>query len=330
VPVIPVILGRAALIVPLTLGVATAVFAVFAAAPGDPATLLLGPGVSPEAAERIREVYCLGCPFAERYLRWLGALVRGDLGWSFTHARPVADVLLSALPGTLLLAGSALVLTFTLGTAAGVLQAVRHRSFLDRVLGAVSLIFYSMPSFWLAVMLVLVFSYGARNVWGWPVWFPASGARSLDHELLGPWGRLADTAWHMVLPVLALTLVMGAGVARYVRASMLEILGQDYVRAARAKGLPERSVVLRHGLRTGLAPIVTLLGLHLPLLLSGAVFVEVVFAWPGMGRTMVEAVLTRDYPVVMAASVLFAVVVLLGNLLADVLYTVVDPRIGHD
>jgi len=322
------ILGRVALMVPLTLGVATAVFAVLAAAPGDPATLLLRPGVSPEAAERIREVYCLGCPLAERYLRWLGALASGDLGWSFTHARPVADVLLSALPGTLLLAGSALVLAFTLGTAAGVVQAVRHRSLLDRGLGAASLVFYSVPSFWLAVMLVVVFSYGARNVWSWPVWFPASGSRGLDHELLGPWSALMDTAWHMVLPVAALTLVMGAGVARYVRTSMLEVLGQDYVRTARAKGLPERHVVLRHALRNGLVPVVTLLGLHLPLLLSGAVFVEVVFAWPGMGRTMVDAVLTRDYPVVMAASVLFAVVVLVGNLVADVLHAVVDPRVG--
>ena len=274
------ILGRVAMLVVLVLGVATAVFAVFTAAPGDPATLLLGPGVSPEAAARIREAYCLDCPFGERYLGWLGSIVRGDFGWSFTHSRPVADVLLATLPGTLVLAGASLLLAFTLGTAVGVFQAVRYRALGDRVLGVLSLVLYSVPSFWLAVMLVIVFSYGARNVWDWPFWFPASGARGLDHDLLGPWDRLADSARHMVLPVTALTLVIGAGVARYVRASMVEILSRDYVRSARAKGLPERTVVLRHGLRNGLIPIITLLGLHLPLLLSGAVFVEVVFAWP--------------------------------------------------
>lgn len=323
-----VVLRRIAVAVPLILGVATLVFVVMALAPGDPATLMLGPGVGPEAAARIREVYCLDCPLAERYLRWLGALARGDLGWSFSHSRPVADVLLAALPDTLLLAGSALVLSFCGGVLVGVVQAVRRHSATDGVLTAVTLFFYSVPSFWLAVMLVLVFSYFARNVWHWPVWLPASGSRSLDHDLLSPWRRVVDTVRHMILPVSALTLVLGAGVARYVRSSMLEVLGQDYVRAARARGLPEGTVVFKHALRNGLVPVVTLLGLHLPLLFSGAVFVEFVFAWPGMGKTMVDAIGARDYPLVMAASVLFAVMVVVGNLLSDLLYSVVDPRIG--
>lgn len=322
------VLRRIAVAVPLILGVATVVFAVMALAPGDPATLMLGPGVSQEAADRIREVYCLGCPLHERYLSWLAALVQGDLGWSFSHSRPVADVLVAALPNTLLLAGSALVLCFAGGIVVGVVQAVRQHSFVDGALSALTLLFYSVPSFWLAVMLVLVFSYFARNVWHWPLWLPPSGSRSLDHASLAPGAQILDTARHMVLPVTALTLVLGAGVARYVRSSMLEVLGQDYVRAARAKGLPERIVVVKHALRNGLVPVVTLLGLHLPLLFTGAIFVEVVFAWPGMGKTMVEAIGARDYPLVMAASVLFAALVVVGNLLADLLYSVVDPRIG--
>lgn len=322
-------LRRLVVAVPLTLGVATVVFVVMTLAPGDPATLMLGPGVAPEAADRIREVYCFDCPVLVRYLNWLGSLLRWDFGWSFSHARPVGDVLAAVLPGTLLLAGSALVLSFAVGIAAGVVQAVRHHSLVDRALSTLTLVFYSVPSFWLAVMLVLVFSYYARNVWGWPVWFPASGARSLDHASLGPGGRLLDTVRHLALPVTTLTLVLGAGVARYVRSSMLEVGAQDYVRTARARGLPERTVVLKHALRNGLIPVVTLLGLHLPVLFSGAVFVEVVFAWPGMGKTLVDAILARDYPLVMAASVLFATMVVLGNLLADLLYPVVDPRVRH-
>lgn len=322
-------LRRLALAVPLVLGVATVVFLILVTAPGDPATLMLGPGVAPDAAARLREVYCFDCPLPERYLRWLGALVRGDFGWSFSHGRPVGQVLAAVLPDTLLLSGCALVLSFAGGIAVGVVQAVRHHSLLDRGLSAVSLFFYSVPSFWLAVMLVLVFSYYARNVGQWPVWFPASGARSLDYAVLDPAGRVMDTLRHLVLPVTTLMLVLGAGVARYVRSSMLEVGGQEYVRTARAKGLPERTVVLRHSLRNGLIPVVTLLGLHLPVLFSGAVFVEVVFAWPGMGKTMVDAILARDYPLVMAASTLFAVMVVAGNLLADVLYSVVDPRVRH-
>lgn len=323
-------LRRLAVTVPLTLGVATVVFVVMALAPGDPATLILGPGVAPEAAARIREVYCFDCPLLVRYVNWLGSLFRGDFGWSFSHARPVSDVLLAVLPDTLLLAGCALVLSFGVGIASGVVQAVRHHSLVDRALSAATLFFYSVPSFWLAVMLVLIFSYYARNVWDWPLWFPASGSRGFDHETLGPGGRLLDTARHLALPVTTLTLVLGAGVARYVRSAMLEVGTQDYVRTARAKGLPERTVVLKHALRNGLIPVVTLLGLHLPVLFSGAVFVEVVFAWPGMGKAMVDAILARDYPLVMAASVLFATMVVVGNLLADLLYSVVDPRVRHD
>ncbi|HEY8484723.1 MAG TPA: ABC transporter permease, partial [Longimicrobiales bacterium] len=197
------------------------------------------------------------------------------------------------------------------------------------VLSVVSLFFYSMPSFWLALMLMLLFSLKAHQ-WGWPIALPPTGMTSVDYEFLSAGARLWDRLTHMVLPVGTLTLALAAGVSRYARAQMLEVIRQDYIRTARAKGLPERRVILGHALRNSLLPVITLLGLYLPFLFSGAVFVEVVFAWPGMGQVIVSAIFQRDYPVVMATSFLFATMVVAGNLLADVLYAVADPRIRYE
>ena len=194
----------------------------------------------------------------------------------------------------------------------------------------IALFFYSMPSFWLALMMVLAFSLFARNVWEWPIWFPASGLSSPDYEFLSAAGKIKDRAMHLVLPATSLALVLSAGVARYMRASMLEVIRQDFVRTARAKGLPERTVIFKHALRNALLPVITLLGLYLPFVFSGAVLVETVFSWPGMGRMLVEAIAQRDYPVVMAGSMVFATMVVLGNLIADLLYALVDPRIRYD
>jgi peptide/nickel transport system permease protein len=315
--------------IPLVLGVATLVFFVLNLAPGDPASIYASPGISPESVEQMRRNMGLDRPVHERYVRWMGSMLSGDFGVSFSRNQPVRDVIAQILPNTLVLSGAALVLAFLGGLAVGIIQAVRQNRFVDGALGVGSLVFYSMPSFWLGLMLVLVFSVYARNVWGWPISFPASGMMSVDHAALSPGERLLDRLKHLVLPSLALSLVLAAGIARYVRGSMLEVLRQDYVRTARAKGLSEGRVVLKHALRNALIPIVTLFGLYLPLLLSGAVFVETVFAWPGMGKLVVDSIHERDYPVVMAATFVFAVIVILGNLLADVLYAVVDPRIRH-
>ncbi len=315
--------------VALVFGIATLVFFVLSVAPGDPASYLLHPGMTAETIAQIRSNFGLGCSLPVRYVKWLAALFTGDFGYSFSLGRPVAGVIASLLPNTLLLSGCALVLSFLAGIALGVVQAVRHRTPVDSVLGVTLLFFYSMPSFWLALMLMLVFSVFARSVWHWPVWFPVSGPTSVDYVAMGPGARLLDRAWHLVLPVLSLTLVLTAGVARFVRTSMLEVVRQDYVRTARAKGLPERTVVLKHALRNALIPVVTLGGLYIPLLFGGTVFIESVFAWPGMGKAIVDAINTRDYPLVMATSFIFAALVVAGNLLADILYAVVDPRIRH-
>jgi peptide/nickel transport system permease protein len=186
-----------------------------------------------------------------------------------------------------------------------------------------------MPSFWLALMLMLIFSLKAHQ-WGWPIALPPTGMTSVDHEFMTFGERVRDRIAHLILPVSTLTLALAAGVARYTRGQMLEVIRQDYIRTARAKGLPERTVIMKHALRNSMLPVITLLGLYLPFLFSGAVFVEVIFAWPGMGRIVVDAIFQRDYPLVMATSFVFAVMVVLGNLLADVLYAVADPRIRYD
>ena len=263
-------------------------------------------------------------------MKWLGSMLTGDLGQSSSHGRPTIDVVLEVLPNTLLLSGCALFFAFLFGIVIGTIQAVRQYSAMDSTLSVVLLFFYSMPSFWLALMLSLALSLFARNVWEWPLWFPASGMHANDYDLLSLGAQLKDLLWHLVLPTISLALALTAGIARFMRGSMLDVIRQDYVRTARAKGLPESSVIFKHALRNAAIPIVTLLGLYIPVLLSGAVLIEEVFAWPGMGRLMLNAIENRDYPLVMACSFIFAILVVLGNLLADVLYAVVDPRIRHE
>ena len=223
-----------------------------------------------------------------------------------------------------MLSGVSLVLIFVVGCAVGVVQAVRQYSRLDNVLTFTSLFVYSMPGFWLGLMLILAFSSPALPD---ALRLPISGVTSVGYEFMGPLGKLLDRARHLVLPSIALGIASAAGVARYMRGSMLEVIGQDYIRTARAKGLPERQVILKHALRNALVPIVSLLGLYLPLLFGGSVVIEVVFSWPGMGRALYNAILGRDYPVVMAASFFFGVLVLAANLVVDLLYAAVDPRI---
>lgn len=310
--------------VPILLGIVTLIFLLLHLAPGDPATAYFNPNVSPEIIDRMRENLGLDRPLHEQYLKWLRSFFTGDFGYSFSQHRPVADVLRDALPNTLYLSVVSLVLIFAVGCAVGTVQAVRQYSASDNILTFVSLFVYSMPGFWLGLMLILTFSSPVVPDF---LRLPISGVTSIDYEFMGPAQRLLDRARHLVLPSFALGIASAAGVARYMRGSMLEVIGQDYIRTARAKGLGERQVILKHAVRNALIPIVSLLGLYLPVLFGGSVVIEVVFSWPGMGRALYNAILSRDYPVVMAASFLFGVLVVAANLLADLLYAVVDPRI---
>ena len=315
--------------VPLVLGIATIIFFVVNLAPGDPANRFLNPNMSPEAREQVRVNLGLDQPIPIRYARWIGALSRGDLGYSFSRNRPVLDIIKELLPNTLLLSFSAIGVAFVLGILLGILQAVRQYSLVDSVASVVGLFFYSMPSFWLALMMVLVFSLFAHE-WQWPIEFPGSDIRSFNYVDLTPMQKVQDRLLHLTLPATSLALVLAAGIARYTRNSMLEVIRQDFVRTARAKGLSEPVVIFKHTLRNALIPVITLVGLYLPFLFSGTVFIESVFAWPGMGKLVVDAILERDYPIIMGGSLVFAMMVVVGNLVADVLYAVVDPRIRYD
>jgi len=310
--------------IPLLIGVVTLIFLILHLAPGDPTAIWFNPGIPPEVLERMRESMGLDRPLYEQYLYWLKSFLTGDFGYSYSQFRPVSEVIGDALPNTLLLGGVALLVIFGIGIAVGAWQAARRHTTADPALTFVSLFLYSMPGFWLGLMLIL-----AASTWLSWLGLPVSGMTSVDHAQLEPFRKISDVAAHLVLPTIALGLGSAAGVARYVRGEMLEVLEQDYIRTARAKGLPERTVILRHALRNALLPVVSLLGLYLPLLFGGALVIEVVFSWPGMGRLMFDAVLARDYPLVLAASFLFAVLVIAGNLLADILYAVVDPRVRH-
>lgn len=312
----------------LVLAVVSVTFVLLNFAPGDPAQLWVGPNADAAELAAARRALGLDRPAAERYLIWLFDFARGHWGTSLAQQRPVARVIVDALPYTLTLAGLSLLATYLGGIILGLVQAVKQRTALDTGLTVASLFVLGMPAYWLANILVLVFAYSAAR-FGWPAWlqFPALGVESLDAEFLTPWGRLVDRVRHLALPLATLGLIGIAGTARFVRGAVLDVREREFVRTARAKGLPPAAVETRHVLRNALLPIITLLGLSLPALFSGTVFVEVIFAWPGMGRVMVGAVEARDYPVLMATTAIFGTLVVAGNLMADLFYAVADPRL---
>jgi peptide/nickel transport system permease protein len=312
--------------IPLLLGILTIIFFVVHIAPGDPTARFFNPNVSPEVIEQMRRNLGLDQPLHIQYFRWVTSFVRGEFGYSFGQMRPISEILPETLLNTLQLNAVALVLIFLIGMLIGIVQAVRQYSATDNALSFLALFFYSMPSFWFALMLILIFSLKASQ-WGWPVIMPASGMTSVGFEFMSFGEKIQDRFLHMLMPAVALGIGAAAGVARYMRGSMLEVIHQDYIRTARAKGLSERTVIFKHALRNALIPIVTLLGLYLPFLLSGTVLIETIFAWPGMGRLIIDGIFQRDYPLVMATSFVVASMVVLGSLVADVLYAIVDPRI---
>ena len=317
------ILRRILLSIPLLWALATVTFFIVRLAPGDPMAMYYNPEIDPSVMEAVRTRLGLDQPIHVQYVRWLGALAHGELGVSFKHHRPVAEILAETLPNTLLLTGLALLFDLGLGVVLGVIAAVRQYSWTDHLTSIVALFLYSMPGFWLGLMMIILFALKLG-------WLPASQMESVDAEFMGFFPRLWDRALHLVMPVFVLGIASAASVARYMRGSLLEVIRQDYIRTARAKGLSERRVILRHALTNALIPIITLLGLYLPYLISGAIVTETIFAWPGMGRLTIDAIFSRDYPVVMAANLLAGVMVVGGNLLADILYAVVDPRIRYE
>lgn len=302
------ILRRLLLVIPVLIGVSIVVFWMIRAIPGDPARVIAGEAATEETLERIREQYGLNEPTHVQYGIFLKNVLKGDFGRSIRSRRPVIDEIETRLWPTLELALGSLAVALILGVSTGVLSAVRPNSWVDAISTFIALVGISMPVFWLGLMFMYLFSYQLE-------WFPTTGR--------GTWR-------HLVLPAVTLGLSSAAIIARMTRSSMLEVLRQDYVRTARAKGLPERVIVLKHAFRNALIPILTVTGLQFGTLLGGAVLTESVFAWPGIGRLMVESIIARDYPVVQMAVLVVALAFILINLLVDILYAYVDPAIRYD
>lgn len=304
----------------VVLGVVALTFVLLHLAPGDPVALMLGPRATPEQIAAQRQALGLDRPLPAQFAAWIGRFARGDWGTSIAKGRPVRALLGDAWPATARLVGLSLILSYLIGLFVGAVQAARSRSRTDTVLSVATVTLFALPGYWLALMLVLVFTY-------WAHLLPAFGAAGLDADYLGAGARLRDQLRHLALPLITLTLIGVGGAARFVRGAMLDTLHQPFITTAWAKGLSPRQVIGRHALRNAMTPVVILLGMSVPALFSGAVFIEAVFAWPGVGRIFVEAVQARDYPVVMAATAVSAALVVAGNLFADILAAWLDPRV---
>lgn len=314
--------NRLLLMIPLVLGITFATYAIVNFVPGSPlAQLEMNPRIRAADIEQARQNLGLDKPWHLRYFIWLGNVARGDLGVSFNDSTNVADRILGVLPNTLLLTSTSLILALSVSIPLGVISAVRRRSVVDHIVTVGAMAAYAVPSFWLAFLLIILFGVKFRE-WGIPG-LPVSGTHDVRDG-----GDIVDRAQHLILPAVSLALVELAGWTRYIRSSMLEVLHTDYVRTARSKGLKERTVLYAHAFRNAALPLITFVGMSLPALFGGAFVTEAVFAWNGMGLLAVNAARANDYPMIMGISLVVALLTLVGTLIADVLYAVVDPRVA--
>jgi peptide/nickel transport system permease protein len=309
------ILKRIAALIPILFGLTIIVFLMLALIPGGTAVAILGPLASPENIAKVNAELGLDKPLVEQYLSWLGNMFQGDLGRSYSLKRPVVDEVFERFSATLILAGTSLVLCTFFGLLAGIVSAVRQFGWTDRIVTFIVLIGISTPSFWLGLLLIMLFAVELR-------WLPASGMFAVYGG-----GGLGDLASHLILPAVTLAVVATGVIARLTRAAMLEVLRQDYIRTARAKGLAERRVIYRHAFKAALVTVIPLIGVQTGLVLGGAVYIETVFQWPGIGRMLVGAISTRDILLVQGGVLVLAVSYVLFNLLADIVQTVLDPRL---
>lgn len=321
-PLLIYALKRIAQAIPLVLVIIGINFALIHAAPGDPVDILLGQGeADPQVVAQLRTEFGLDQPLPVQLARYYAKVLTLDLGQSFRYREPVAELIASRLPATLLLMGAALVVSTLVAVALGVIAAHRPYSALDNGVTTLALAGYSMPVFWLGQLLLIAFALKLD-------WFPAQGMVSIRAPAEG-FGRVLDVAHHLVLPALTYSLYHLALIFRLTRAKMQDVLAQDYIQTARAKGLSEAQVIFGHALRNALLPIVTVLGLNFGFMLAGSVLTETVFAWPGTGRLLYEAILARDYPLLMGLFVCLSTMVVLVNVLTDIAYALIDPRVVY-
>jgi peptide/nickel transport system permease protein len=302
--------------------VTTLTFVIVHLAPGDPVGMALqSRGITEEVRQQQRASFGFDQPVGKQYLLWLASVARGELGYSYSHRQPVRDVLATALPRTALLSGLALLLSFVIGITVGLLQAEYPRGARDRWLGRVLLVLYSVPEFWLALLVLILFAYRLP-------WFPAGGMYDpVLYDYMSPSAQIVDRLKHLVLPVFTLALLSTAAVARYQRGALVAVLHSDWMRTALAKGLSWRAAVRQHAFRNALLPTITLLGINLSAFAAGAIFVEKVFSWPGMGFVTIDAISKLDYPLVTAGVLVMSIIVVIGALIADIAVAIVDPRI---
>ncbi|WP_425419887.1 ABC transporter permease [Oricola indica] len=301
--------------IPVIFGLTIIVFLIMAMIPGDPATAILGSYATPENVEKLNRDLGLDKPLVQQYFIWLGNMLQGDFGRSYTLNRPVIDEVLERFSATLILAGTSLVLCSVLGLIAGVISAVRQYSWVDKAITFVVLIGISVPSFWLGLLLILVFAVNLK-------WFPASGM----YAIYGG-GDLPDLLKHLFLPALTLAVVATGVIARLTRTAMLEVLRQDFIRTARAKGVTENTVIYKHAFKAALVTVIPVIGIQAGFVLGGAVYIETVFQWPGIGSMLVKAISTRDLLLVQGGVLVVASAYVLFNLAADVVQTILDPRL---
>lgn len=317
------LLKRILMLIPLMVGITLITFSVVHLAPGEPVEMqmAMNPKVGKEARERLRKFYGLDKPLAEQYFTWVGKLARLDLGRSFSSDnRPVSDKITERLPITLSLNIIALVLEFGLAVPIGILAATHRDTWLDKGITVFVFVGFAVPTFWLALLLMYLFGVKLN-------WLPISGLHTLGSDSYGVMRYIGDMARHLCMPILVASFGSLAGLSRYMRSSMLNVIGQDYITTARAKGLSERVVIYKHALRNALLPLITQAGLAIPGLIGGSVIFETIYAIPGMGQLFYQAVMSRDYPVVMGIVIIGALLTLIGNLVADVCYALADPRI---
>lgn len=311
--------------IPLLLGISILSFLIIKSAPGDPLVVYIDPNKPPPSAEdmaNLRAKLGLDQPVMVQYVSWLGSALQGDLGFSLTGRRAVSAEIGDRLPATMLLGLSSLLVALLLSIPIAILSAVRRYTLLDYIITTLSFIGISMPAFFLALLLMQIFSVQLR-------WLPTTGMRDVRENYQGM-AAVADVALHLILPTIALGTASLARWVRYQRSSLLDVLSQDYIRTARAKGVPEGRILRFHALRNALMPLVTLVGLSIPQLVSGSFIVEFVFGWPGLGLLAVNAALKRDFPIIMGVTMLTAIFIVLGSFLADLAYHWIDPRIRYE
>jgi len=317
--VLQYILRRLGLAIPLLLVISVITFLLIRLAPGDPTKMFISPRTRPEDREQIRRNLGLDRPLHVQYAIWLKNLVtKGDLGFSLVNGRPVLESILERVPATIILMGTSYILSILLSLPLGIFSAVRQYSFFDYLFTIFSFTGISLPPFWLALMAIYLFALKLQLL-------PPMGMSYMIDG--GFFQKAGDLLWHLALPVAVLTIRNLASWSRYIRSSLLEVLGEDYIRTAYSKGLSELQVIMRHGLKNSLLPLITIVGLSLPDILAGAFIIEYIFAWPGMGRLGMEAVFHRDYSILMGDIFISSVLVILANIIADVSYAVADPRI---